>query len=271
MLVIRLAGQSRGQALGRGLRSAKDPKTPARRLLTTSTGPGGAGPRGRRAGSGRFGSRRHHRGGPACRSRLPPLRCPLGDSDARGWSSGDADVLDESTRRTRDMESVRHGHIARQGTRAYPGETVTPGSSSRSGGRIRVAMKITLEGHPAGQGGAIAQDCAWPEHADDGGAVMGDGLRRCQGGTDDVDVGRHPEGGACFGLADSRPWSAGWRRPAGRPGAGAPEQQTYHYRADLRQIQELEKGYRSLKATVGHKYGRVLDREATRERKWASE
>jgi hypothetical protein len=39
--------------------------------------------------------------------------------------------------------------------------------------------------------------------------VMGDGLRRCQGGTDDVDVGRHPEGGACFG-------------PAGQAGLGLP-------------------------------------------------
>ena len=58
-----------------------------------------------------------------------------------------------------------------------------------------------LEGHPAGQGGAIAQDCARPEHVDDGCAVMGDGLLGCQGGTDDVDVGRHPDGGAGLGLA----------------------------------------------------------------------
>ncbi|MHB8290693.1 MAG: hypothetical protein ACYDEY_16005 [Acidimicrobiales bacterium] len=72
-----------------------------------------------------------------------------------------------------------------------------------------------LEGHSAGQGGAIAQDRARPEHADDGGAVMGDGLLRCQGGTDDVDVGRHPEGGASLGLSGQT--GLGLRRRDGQP------------------------------------------------------
>ena len=83
-----------------------------------------------------------------------------------------------------------------------------------------------LEGNPAGQGGAIAKDCARPEHVDDGGAVMGHGLLRCQGGTDDVDVGRHPEGGARLGLAgqaglglrvgDGQPAGRVWERPSNR-------------------------------------------------------
>src|ERR1019366_6817474 len=72
-----------------GFDPLKDPKTPARRLRRASTGPG-AGP---------LVDLVFHRFG----ARLAP-RSPA------GWSPGDADVLDESTRRTRDMESVRHGH-----------------------------------------------------------------------------------------------------------------------------------------------------------------
>ena len=77
-----------------------------------------------------------------------------------------------------------------------------------------------LERHSAGQGGAIAQDRARPEHADDGGAVMGDGLLRCQRGTDDVGVGRHPERRACLGLSGQARLRllGGDGQPAGRVG-----------------------------------------------------
>jgi hypothetical protein len=45
----------------------------------------------------------------------------------------------------------------------------------------------------------------------------------------------------------------------------------HRYRVDLRPIQQLEKGYQALKATVGHKWGRVLNGAATSNRKSSSE
>jgi hypothetical protein len=62
--------------------------------------------------------------------------------------------------------------IDRLGFRMPP----SPCSTTRS------ARLVPCEKHPAGQGGAIAQDRSRPEHADDGGAVMGDSLLRCQRG-----------------------------------------------------------------------------------------
>ena len=84
-----------------------------------------------------------------------------------------------------------------------------------------------LERHSAGQGGAITDDGAWPEHADDGAAVMDDGLLEWQRGTDDVDVGRHPDGGGSLGLSGQTGLCLSrWRRPNGRRGAEALRQHT---------------------------------------------
>ena len=98
MLVIRLAGQSRGQALGRGLRSAKGPQDTGeeapdyldrtRRELARE-GVELAQDALDRAGTtvaGQLVDLVFHRFGARLATRTPT-----------GWSSGDADVLDEST------------------------------------------------------------------------------------------------------------------------------------------------------------------------------
>ena len=148
------------------------------------------------------------RTGPAAPGELVNLilhfRCtclPRGPAYRR--AAGGADVLDQFPGRTGQVEAIGHRHVSRQRAGAPPwGDGNARQHEVGLTGGIGVCDKDPpFDRLAAGDGGAVAQHATWPEHRDDPGSVVADGVLERQRRADDVHAGRDPKCRACLGLA----------------------------------------------------------------------